>query len=155
VRALQYAVLCAGFDLAASEKEFIVKRLLLISAILVTFGIVSLGCAAEAQSDTAAVEDAITGIFADYNAEDYDGCLNYLVGITSENRETIKAGLAMAHGFTGDITVNEIENVTVNGSTATATVTMTIQEQTQTTTMTLNKVGKHWKMAGEEAFGQS
>lgn len=131
------------------------KRLLLISVILVTFGIVSLGCAAEAQSDTAAVEDAITGIFAAYNADNYDKCLNYLAGITDENRETIKAGLAMAHGFTGDITVNNIENVTVDGSTATATVTMTMQEQTQTTTMTLNKVGNKWKMAGEEAFGQA
>lgn len=131
------------------------KRLLLISVILVTFGIAVLGCAAEAQSDTAAVEDAITGIFADYNDGDYDGCLNYLVGVTDENRETIKAGLAMAHGFTGDITVNKVENVTVNGSTATATVTATIQDQTQTTTMTLNKVGNKWKMNGEDAFGQS
>ena len=131
------------------------KKLLLASIVLVTLGIMSLGCAAEAQSDAAAVEDAITGIFAAYNADNYDKCLNYLVGVTDENRDTIKAGLAMAHGFTGDITVNKIENVTVNGTTATATVTMTMQEQTQTTTMTLNKVGNHWKMAGEEAFGQS
>ena len=131
------------------------KRLLLISVLLVTFGIAVLGCAAEAQSDDAAVEDAITGMFTAYNDGDYDGCLKYLNGITAENRETIKAGLAMAHGFTGDITINKIEDVTVNGSTATAKVTATMQEQTQTTTMTLNKVGNKWMMNGEEAFGQS
>jgi len=132
-----------------------VKKLLLLSVVLVTFGILVLGCAAEAQSDTAAVEDAITGVFAAYNADNYDKCLNYLVGITDENRETIKAGLAMAHSFTGDITVDKIEDVTINGSTATAMVSATIQNQTQTQEMTLNKVGNHWKMAGEEAFGQS
>ncbi|MBM4445024.1 MAG: hypothetical protein FJ020_06955 [Chloroflexi bacterium] len=131
------------------------KRLLLVSLLLLTFGLVVLGCAAEAQSDAAAVEDAITGIFVAYNEADYDGCLGYLNGITAENRETIKAGLAMAHGFTGDITINSVENVTVNGSTATATVTATMQGQTQTTTMTLNKVGNKWMMDGEEAFGQS
>ena len=131
------------------------KRLLLVSVLMVTLGIIFVGCASEAQSDTAAVEDAITGIFSAYNAGDYDKCLTYLVGITDENRDTIKAGLTMAHGFTGDITINKIENVTVNGSTATATVTATVQNQTQTTEMTLNKVGNKWMMAGEEAFGQS
>lgn len=131
------------------------KKLLFVSLLVVTLGIVLLGCAAEAKSDADAVEDAITGIFSAYNSGDYDKCLTYLVGITNENRETIKAGLAMAHSFTGDITINNVENVTVDGSTATATVTATIQNQTQTTEMTLNKVGDKWMMSGEEAFGQS
>ena len=129
------------------------KKLLLISVLIVTFGALFLGCAGEAQSETEAVEDAVTGLFSAYNAGNYDKCMDYLVGITDENEDTIKAGLATAHGFTGDIVV-QVENVTVDGSTATATVTATIQNQTQTTEMTLTKVNGKWKMAGEEAFSQ-
>ncbi len=128
------------------------KKILLVAGLILVLGAFMIGCAAK--SDEEAVEDAITGMISAYNAEDYDKCLTYLVGINSENKETIKASLAWAHGFIGDITVEKIENVTVNGSSATAKVTFKMGEETDSSQMTLTKVDGKWKMAGDDVFSQ-
>jgi len=128
-----------------------VKKFLLISAVLVVLAMVFVGCA---KSESAAVEDSITGFVSAYNTGDYDQCLTHLLGITDENKDFMKTALAAYHGFAGDFEVNKIENITVDESTATATVTFTIQSQTQTKEMTLNKVDDTWKMAGDSFLSQ-
>jgi hypothetical protein len=128
-----------------------VKKFLLISAVLVVLAMIFVGCA---KNESADVKDSITGFVSAYNAGDYDQCLTYLLGITDENKDTIKTALAAYHGLAGDFEVNKIENVTVNESTATATITFTIQGQTQTKEMTLNKVDNTWKMSGDSFLSQ-
>jgi hypothetical protein len=130
-----------------------VKKLLLISVLIVTLGMLLVGCTASTEEEK--VEDAITGLVSAYNDENYDKCLTYLVGITDENEDIIKAQLAVGHAFTGDIELGKIENTTVNGSTATATVTLVILDESDTSEMTLNKVNGSWKIPGEALFSQS
>ena len=127
------------------------KKFLLISAVLVVLAMIFVGCA---KSESAAVEDSITGFVSAYNTQDYDQCLTYLLGITDENKDTIKTALVAYHGFAGDFEVTKIENITVDESTATATVTFTIKGQAQTKVMTLNKVDDSWKMAGDSFLSQ-
>lgn len=127
------------------------KKFLLISAVLVVLPMIFVGCA---KSESADVKDSITGFVSAYNAEDYDQCLTYLLGITDENKDTIKTALAAYHGFAGDFEVNKIENITVDESTATATVTFAIKGQTQTKEITLNKVDNIWKMSGDSFTSQ-
>jgi hypothetical protein len=129
-----------------------VKRVLLVCGLVLVLGVFLVGCATK--TDAEAVEDSITGLIAAYNAENYDKCLTYLVGITDENKAEIKAGLAWLHGFMGNITVTKVENIVVNGSSATANVTLKFGEQTQTSNMTLSKVDGKWKMSGEDMFSQ-
>ncbi len=129
------------------------KKFLLISAVLVVLAMIFVGCA---KSESAAVEDSITGFVSAYNTEDYDQCLTHLLGITDETKDFMKTALAEYHGFAGDFEVNKIENVTVDEATATATatVTFTIKGQAQTKVMTLNKVDDSWKMAGDSFLSQ-
>ena len=126
------------------------KKLLLIPVLIVTLGMVLVGCAASTEEEK--VEDAITGLVSAYNDENYDKCLTYLVGITDENEDIIKAQLALGHGFTGDIELGNIENITINGSTATATVNLTVLDESDTSEMTLTKVNGSWKIPGEAIF---
>jgi hypothetical protein len=133
-------------------KEVSVKKILLIGVLVLVLGAFVVGCATK--SDEAAVEDSIRGLISAYNAEDYDKCMTYLKGITDETEDTVKAALAMAHGFVGDINVDKVENVTVNGSTATARVTFRMGDETDTSEMTLTKVDGKWKMAGNDVFSQ-
>ena len=127
------------------------KKILFIGALVLLLGAFVVGCA---KSDEQAVEDSIRGMIAAYNAEDYDKCMTYLDGVTDGEEAEIKAGLAMVHGFIGEITIDKIENVTVNGSTATAKVTFKMGEETDTSEMTLTKVDGKWKMGVEDAFPQ-
>ena len=59
----------------------------------------------------------------------------------------------MARGLTGELTVEKIENVTVDGSTATAKVTISAQGQTQAMDLTLTKHDGSWKMSTEALAG--
>ena len=125
------------------------KKFLFIGALVLLLGAFVVGCA---KSDEQAVEDTITDMFAAYNAEDYDKCLTYVQGVTDGTRDMIKTQLNVAHGLTGDINIDKIENVTVNDSSATAKVTFKVQDQTQSVNMTLAKVDGKWKLGMQDIF---
>lgn len=125
------------------------KKILLMSALVLILGAFVVGCGAS-KTDEEAVEDTIRDMMAAYNAENYDKCLTYLAGVTDE--DVTKAALTLLQATMGDVTIDKIENVTVNGSNATADVTLKMGDQTDTTEMTFTKVDGKWKMAWEDIF---
>lgn len=126
------------------------KKLLLISVLMVTLCMLLVGCASTgASSEEGKVKGTINGFFDAYNAENYEKCLTYLPDVPEAAEEATIAGLEMARGLTGELTVEKIENVTVDESTATAKVTFAAQGQTQTTDLTLTKQDGSWKMSAE------
>ena len=126
------------------------KKLLLISVLMVTLCMLLVGCASTgASTEEGRVKDTINGFFKAYNAENYEKCLTYLPDVPEAAEEATIAGLEMARELTGELTVEKIENVTVDESTATAKVTISAQGQTQTTDLTLTKQDGSWKMSAE------
>jgi uncharacterized protein YerC len=112
------------------------------------------GCASTgAATEEERVKDTINGLFDAYNAENYEKCLTYLADVPEAAEEATIAGLEMARELAGELTVEKIENVTVDGSTATAKVTIGAQGQTQAMDLTLTKHDGSWKMSTEALAG--
>ena len=109
----------------------------------------SVSCGICAKSDAARIEDTIEGFFSAYNAADFDQCLGYLMVTTEEEREATKAALAVAHAASGDIRIDDITDITIDGTTATAKVTATIQDEPHTQRLALEKVDGTWKLSFE------
>jgi ketosteroid isomerase-like protein len=103
------------------------SRHLLALALVVALAAVIVGCGCESRTatdDTAAIEDTIYSFVDAYNANDYQKCLSYLTGWSDSSSEEAQISLLeMARGFTGEMTVEKIEDITISGSTATAMVT--------------------------------
>ena len=125
------------------------RNLVLIIALLLAIPMVLVGCA---KSDSAAIKDSINGFTAAYNAEDFDKCTDYLVGITDATKGAVKESLRLGHQLGGDITVDNIEDISVDGSSATAKVTVTVMGQSFTKVVNLNKVDGKWQFQGGDLF---
>ena len=129
------------------------RRLWLLSIIL-GLAVVLAGCGCGTTGDAAAIQKTIYAFADAYNARDYQTCLSYLTGWDDSSSEEAQLSLLeMARGFTGQMTVVEIEEITVTGSTATAVVTSSWEypdEEGKTTNapgdeVTLEKDGGVWK----------
>jgi hypothetical protein len=125
------------------------RKLVLIIALLLAIPMVLVGCA---KSDSAAIKDSINGFTAAYNAEDFDKCTDYLVGITAQTKPSVALALQAGHTITGDIEVNSIDNIKINGSSATASVKVTYMGIEDTKELTLTKVDGTWKFEGGGLF---
>jgi len=119
-----------------------VKKLVLVIALLLVIPVMLVGCS---ESASAGVKSSINGFVAAYNAEDYDKCTDYLLGITDATEDTVKATLKLAREFGGEVEVTSIEDIDANGDSATAKVTVKVQGQTQTNTASFTKVDGKWK----------
>jgi ketosteroid isomerase-like protein len=129
------------------------RRHSLALVLLLGLAVVLAGCGA-ATDDEAAIEETIYAFAEAYNARDYQKCLSYLTGWDDSSTEEAQLSLLeMARGFTGQMTVAEIEEISVTGSTATAVVTSSWEypdEEGKTTNapgeeVTLRKDGGVWK----------
>ena len=100
---------------------------LLALALVVALAVVFAGCDREngtASGESTAIIDTINGYVEAYNARDYQKCLSYLTGWDSSSSEDDRVSvIQLARGFSGQMTVEKIEDVTISGSTATARVT--------------------------------
>ena len=96
-------------------------------ALVVGLAVVLTGCACESGTttgDSEAIRDTIYGFVDAYNAKDYQKCLSYLTGWDDSSTEEAQISLLeIARGFTGWMTVERIEDISISGSTATAMVT--------------------------------
>jgi len=129
------------------------RRLSLALALVIALAVVLTGCGRGAD-DAAAIEESIYSFAEAYNARDYHKCLSYLTGWDDSSTEEAQLSLLeMARGFTGEMTVAEIQEIAVTGPTATAVVTSSWQypdEEGKTTNapgeqVSLEKVGGRWK----------
>jgi hypothetical protein len=125
------------------------KKLVLVLALLVAIPVMLVGCS---KSNSASIKDSINGFTAAYNAEDFDKCTDYLVGITDATKDAVKESLRLGHQLGGDITVDNIEDISVDGSSATAKVTVTVMGQSFTNVVNLNKVDGKWQFQGGDLF---
>ncbi len=128
------------------------RKLVLVIALLVAIPVMLVGCA---KSDSAAIKDSINGFVNALNAGDYEKCTDYLVGITDANSDNITAQLrAVKETYQVGLEVVNIEDISVDGSSATAKVTLKVtfmgQTMEQPTDITLTKVDGKWKFAGED-----
>jgi ketosteroid isomerase-like protein len=130
-----------------------VNRFFLVLFLVIAAVAAPAGCG-RGQNDAAAIEDTIYAFAEAYNARDYQKCLSYLTGWDDSSTEEAQISLLeMARGFTGEMTVAEIGEITVTGSTATAVVTSSWEypdEEGKTTNapgeeVSLQKVGGRWK----------
>ena len=122
------------------------RNLVLVIALLVVMPVVLLGCDSK-KDEAPAVEGSINGFVDAYCSGDYETCVDYLVGITDANRDTVIGQLSGFHQICPTIEVNSIDNVAVNKSTATADVTLTALGQQATFEMTLNKSDGTWRFS--------
>ena len=103
------------------------SRHLLALALVVALAVVLVGCGSEsgtATADSAAIRDTIYSFVDAYNADDYQKCLSYLTGWgPSYSEDDAIALIQMWRGVTGRMTIENIEDITISGSTATAMVT--------------------------------
>ncbi len=125
------------------------KKLVLFIALLVAIPVMLVGCG---KSESAAIKDSINGFVAAYNDEDFDKCTDYLVGITDLTKPAVILALTAGRLATGEIEVNSIKDISVEGSSATATVTFTAMSLEQTRELSLTKVDGMWKFEGESLF---
>jgi hypothetical protein len=90
---------------------------------------------------------------AAYNAGEWDQCVTYIVGITDENKETIKGTLQGFKMVAQSIEVTSIDEIEIDGSTATAKVTLNVtlvgvaQPMEKTIQLTLSKVDGTWEFS--------
>jgi ABC-type phosphate transport system substrate-binding protein len=112
------------------------------------------GCGNGTTNNTEAIRETIYGFVEAYNARDYQQCLSYFTGWDGSSTEEAQLSLLeMARGFTGEMTVEKIEDITISGSTATAVVTSSWEypdEEGKTTNapgeeIRLKKEGSKWK----------
>ena len=100
---------------------------LLALALVVVLAVVFAGCGREngtASGESTAIRDSIYGYVEAYNARDYQKALSYLTGWDSSSSEDDRISvIQMARGFSGQMTVEKIGDITISGSTATARVT--------------------------------
>jgi hypothetical protein len=126
------------------------KKLVLVLALLVAIPVMLVGCA---KSQVPAVKDDIDGFVTAYNAGDYDQCVTYIVGITDENKETIKGTLQGFKMVAQSIEVTSFDEIKIDGSTATAKVTLNVtivgvaQPMEKTIQLTLSKVDGTWEFS--------
>jgi hypothetical protein len=117
------------------------RKLVLAIALLVAIPVMLVGCA---KSEVPAVKDSINGFAAAFNDGDSETCTTYLLGITDLTKPGVVLALQTGH-LGGDVTIDSIENVKIDGSSATASVTFTFMGTEQTKTLTLTKVDGTWK----------
>jgi nitrous oxide reductase accessory protein NosL len=100
---------------------------LLTLVLVVALAVVLAGCSSEngtETGDSAAIIDTINGYVDAYNARDYQKCLSYLTGWDPASSEEDRISVVrLARGFSGQMTIEKIEDIAISGSTATARVT--------------------------------
>ena len=134
------------------------RRLLLLSVVVLMLGVVGLGVACGAKTDADQVKDVVNGMYSAYNSENYDKCLEYLdmtsmqaiidmMGGEEAFEASMKASMATERDTSGKITVQKIENIKISGTTATADVTTKDEDGTvNTDTLSFLKKGDDWKL---------
>ncbi|MCX5990845.1 MAG: nuclear transport factor 2 family protein [Chloroflexi bacterium] len=124
------------------------KRLLVLTVLLLGIAVVFVGCGAK--SDSAAVEDTIRGYISAYNSGDYEKCVSYFDNLSEEERSAMLSELEQSGGSSEEITIESIDNITVSDSIATATVKMTWAGDTETSEISLVKKDGEWKLSTED-----
>jgi len=124
------------------------KRLLVLTVLLLGMAVVFVGCGAK--SDSAAVEDTIRGYISAYNAGDYEKCVSYFDNLSEDEKSAMLSGLEQSGGSSDKITIESIDKITISDSIATATVKMTWSGQTDTLDISLVKKDGDWKFSTED-----
>jgi hypothetical protein len=99
---------------------------LLALALVVGLAVVLAGCSKSGTEtgDSAAITSTINGYVEAYNARDYQKCLSYLTGWDPASSEEDRISVVrLARGYSGQMTIEKIEEITITGSAATARVT--------------------------------
>ena len=111
------------------------------------------GCG-KAESESARVEHSINGFVAAYNDEDFDKCTDYLTGVTDDaTKLTAMANVQSVRQLGGEIEVNSIDSMSIQGKVATANWTITTNGVTATSAIALYKVDGKWKFVLGELLG--
>ncbi len=123
------------------------SRHMLVLALIAVFATVMVaGC-----SDTA--EEAIGYFMKDYysayNAQDWEQCLGHIDDTNNVGTSVIQSALQMARAATGEVTVDSVENITINGLSATADVKVTYGDQSETKEYLLVNKDGSWKISWE------
>jgi ketosteroid isomerase-like protein len=125
------------------------KVLLLCVLLLVVGSMLGVACA---KSDSAQIEDVVNDFAAAWNAEDFDKCLTYLdLGTMSGYEDLVKASMAAEREASGKMTVEKVENIEIEDSTATADVTSKSASDSSSTTdaMSFKKIDDEWKISAD------
>jgi len=109
------------------------------------------GEAGQRQSQSQAkveIREVIGSYFEAYNSGNYDECLGYYSSMVKQQKggDSIKSSLAFSHELTGKIDL-EIQQVTVNGSSAKVKVLISCDTGTETDVMALIKENNSWKLS--------
>jgi hypothetical protein len=122
------------------------RNLVLVIALLLAFSVTLVGCGSK-KSEIPAVEASISGFADAYNHGDYQTCMDYLVGITDANKDSIAYQLSTFHQLCPTIQVDSIDDVTIDKSTATANVTLTALSKQVTIELSLTKADDTWQFS--------
>jgi len=94
--------------------------------------------------DSAAVEETIRGYFAAYNAEDLARCLTYFTDFGDE--QAAQASLLLMRDFIGEMTLQEVGDITIFDQTATARVDFIFWWAKESQEMQLRNENGVWKI---------
>lgn len=131
------------------------KRIVIagLAVILMLISVIGTGCSS-ADADTEEI-DAIKEVFYEaleaYNQGDYEKVLEY--GVHYGDEATKIAELENIKFFTGEVSFIDIEDISVDGSSATGVMHMTIMGQEDSGVLELEKVDGSWKIDMEYWMG--
>jgi len=117
---------------------------LAIIIMLIPLTAVSCSCA---EDDAAAIEKVINDMWEAYNQGEYARALTY---INYDDGEEVVAHMKVMKNAMGDVTVQSIEDIYINGWRATANVTLYVAGQADTDEVKLIKKGGSWKIDMDE-----
>ena len=122
------------------------KRILAF-ALIAVFALVLVGGCSETEEET--IENTIRDYYSAYNAGDWDACLGHIDDTNNAGASVIQSALEESRAATGEVTVNNIENVSISGLSATADVTFSWAGNTggETQKWTLVKKDGAWKIS--------
>ena len=121
------------------------SRRMLAIALIVVFAALLVGGCSDTKEET--IEYTIRDYYSAYNAEDWDMCLGHIDDTNNVGESAIQSVLQMARAATGEVTVDSVENITVNGMSATADVKITYGGQSETKEYPLVKKDGSWKIS--------
>ena len=123
------------------------KRFLIVLAMLAVLLSVA-ACSSGGTGDTEAIKDTIEGYVTAYNAGDFAKCLTYFTDFGEE--DDALAFLSSLRDMSGELTLQEVKDISVSGQMATAKVVFTVGSEQGTDEMQLKKVQGQWRILWEQ-----